>query len=117
MGIHDFLCIPKWTRANVQEEPHHDIRLTLQWLAFYYTPLAAANAAIPDPTSEDLAASTPSAKVLAKAEASMKQKAFTSGTSSSHVAKHTSDDDEDACVEIPLITPLQSAVAIPSEGN
>ncbi|GJW01274.1 hypothetical protein Tco_1556525 [Tanacetum coccineum] len=66
------------------------------WLAFYYTPLTAANAAIPDPTLEDLAASTPSAKVLAKAEASMKQKVFTSGASSSHVAKRTSDDDEDA---------------------
>ncbi|GJY91914.1 hypothetical protein Tco_0507696, partial [Tanacetum coccineum] len=23
MGIHDFLCLPEWTGAEVQEEPHH----------------------------------------------------------------------------------------------
>ncbi|GKD36511.1 hypothetical protein Tco_1252020 [Tanacetum coccineum] len=28
-----------------------------------------------------------------------------------------SDDDDDACVEIPLVTPLRSAVVIPSSGN
>nr|GFC93145.1 hypothetical protein [Tanacetum cinerariifolium] len=27
MGIHDFLCLPEWTDTEVQEEPHHDIRL------------------------------------------------------------------------------------------
>nr|GEX16454.1 hypothetical protein [Tanacetum cinerariifolium] len=28
-----------------------------------------------------------------------------------------SDDDEDACIEIPMITPLRSAAVIPPEGN
>ncbi|GKE04856.1 hypothetical protein Tco_1396874, partial [Tanacetum coccineum] len=28
-----------------------------------------------------------------------------------------SDGDDDACVEIPLVTPLRSAVVIPSSGN
>ncbi|GKE17478.1 hypothetical protein Tco_1425055, partial [Tanacetum coccineum] len=69
MGIHDFLCLPEWTGTEVQEEPHHDIRLTLQSLSFYCTPPAAADAVIPDPTLEDLVVGTPSVKILAKAEA------------------------------------------------
>nr|GEW00786.1 hypothetical protein [Tanacetum cinerariifolium] len=31
-GIHLFLCLPEWTGSEVQEEPHHDIRPTLQRL-------------------------------------------------------------------------------------
>ncbi|GJW47808.1 hypothetical protein Tco_0079454 [Tanacetum coccineum] len=102
MGIHDFLCLPEWTGA------------------------------------EDLAAGSPSSKIVAKAEASLKQKASTSGATSSHVAKCTrsalaqssgsttrhslfvGDDDksdDDACVEIPLETPLRFAAVIPSSGN
>ncbi|GKF55477.1 hypothetical protein Tco_0165817, partial [Tanacetum coccineum] len=92
------------------------------------------------PTSEDLFVGTPSSKIVAKAEASQKQKASTSGSTSSHVAKRTrsalaqssdsttrpslfvgdddeSDDDDDACVEIPLVTPLPSTVVILSSGN
>ncbi|GJW62001.1 hypothetical protein Tco_0111336 [Tanacetum coccineum] len=57
-------------------------------LLFYCTPPATVDVAIPDPTLEDLAAGMPK-----------------------------SDDDEDACVEIPLITPIRSAVVIPFEGN
>ncbi|GJY60934.1 ribonuclease H-like domain-containing protein [Tanacetum coccineum] len=140
MGIHDFLCLPEWTGAEVQEEPHLDVRPTLQRLPFYCTPPAAADAVIPDPTLEDLAVGTPSSKIVAKAEASQKRKASTSGATSSHVAKRTrsalaqssgsttrpslfvgdddeSDDDDDACVEIPLVTPLRSAAVIPSSGN
>ncbi|GKC75552.1 hypothetical protein Tco_1126326 [Tanacetum coccineum] len=56
MGIHDFLCLPKWTGAEVQEKPHLD---------------------------------------------------FVCGD----------DDDDDACVEILLVTPLHSNVVIPSSGN
>ncbi|GJS49509.1 hypothetical protein Tco_0599630 [Tanacetum coccineum] len=71
--------------------------------------------------AEDLAVGTPSSKILAKAEASQKQKASTSGATSSHVAKCTSDDDDDdeddPCVEIPLVTPLRSVAVIPSSGN
>ncbi|GJU24349.1 hypothetical protein Tco_1162970 [Tanacetum coccineum] len=127
MCIYDFLCLPEWTGAEVQEEPHHDIRPTLQRLPFYYTPHAAIDAAVPDPTQEDLAVGNPSAKVVAKAEASQKRKASTFGATSSHVAKHirpalaqssgsttrpnlfakNSDDesdDDNACVKNPLIT-------------
>ncbi|GKF11829.1 hypothetical protein Tco_0049755, partial [Tanacetum coccineum] len=80
-------------------------------------------------------------KILAKAEASQKRKASTSGATSSHVAKRTrsalaqsygvttrpslfvgnsddeSDGGDDACVEILLVTPIRSAVVIPSSGN
>ncbi|GJV13441.1 hypothetical protein Tco_1354982 [Tanacetum coccineum] len=100
MGIHDFLCLPEWTVAEVQEERHH----------------------------VDLVVGTPSTKVLAKADSLKKRKALLFGVASSHVAKRTrsamsqssgsttrpslfnvgsdeeSEDDEDSCVEIPLIT-------------
>ncbi|GJY27671.1 hypothetical protein Tco_0403438 [Tanacetum coccineum] len=89
MGIHDFLCLPEWTGAEVQEKPHFDVRSTLQRLPFYCTPPAAADAVIPDPTPEDLTAGTPSSKILAKVEASQKRKASTSGATSGHVAKRT----------------------------
>ncbi|GKB78538.1 hypothetical protein Tco_0945433 [Tanacetum coccineum] len=143
MGIHDFLCLPGWTGVEVQEEPHLDVRPTLQMLPFYCTPPAAADAIIPDPTPEDLAVGTLSFKILAKAEASQKRKASSSGATSSHVAKRTrsalaqlsgsttrpslfvgdddgsddDDDDDDVCVEIPLVTPFRSAAVSPSSGN
>ncbi|GJZ12151.1 hypothetical protein Tco_0546910 [Tanacetum coccineum] len=88
MGIHDFLCLSEWTGAEVQEDPYLDIRPTLQMLPFYCTLPSAADVAIPDPTPEDLAVGTPSAKILAKVEAFQKRKASTSGATSSHVAKH-----------------------------
>ncbi|GKC07164.1 hypothetical protein Tco_0998774 [Tanacetum coccineum] len=121
IGIYDFLCLPKWTGAEVQEEPHLDVRPSLQRLPFYCTPPATADAVIPDPAPEDLAVGTPSSKIVAKAEASQKRKASTFGAASSHVAKRDSDDesdgDDDACVEISLVTPLCSAAMIPSLGN
>ncbi|GKE15983.1 hypothetical protein Tco_1423560, partial [Tanacetum coccineum] len=134
MGIHDFLCLPEWTGVEVQEEPHLDVRLTLQRLPFYCTPPTAADAIIPNHTLEDLATGTPSSKILAKAEASQKRKASTSGAASSHVANHTrsalaqssssttwpslfAGDDDDACMEILLVTPLRFAAVIPSSGN
>ncbi|GJY95841.1 hypothetical protein Tco_0512202, partial [Tanacetum coccineum] len=83
---------------------------------------------------EDLAAGTPSSKILAKAEASQKRKASTFGTASSHVAKRTrfvlaqssgsttrpslfAGDDDYACVKILLVTPLRSTAVIPLSGN
>ncbi|GJW83924.1 hypothetical protein Tco_0157069 [Tanacetum coccineum] len=141
MGIHDFLCLPKWTGVEVQEEPHLDVRLTLQRIPFYCTSSAAVDVVIPNPTLEDLVVGTPSSNILAKAEASHKRKASTSSTTSSHVAKCTrsalaqssssttrpslfvgdyddeSDGDDDACVEIPLVTPLRSAAVISSLRN
>nr|GEX60104.1 hypothetical protein [Tanacetum cinerariifolium] len=50
---------------------------------------AAANAVFLDPTLEDLSVGNPSSKILANAEASQKQKAYTFGATSSHVAKRT----------------------------
>ncbi|GKA62298.1 hypothetical protein Tco_0761817, partial [Tanacetum coccineum] len=35
MDIHNFLCLPEWTSAEVQEEPHLDVRPTLQRLPFF----------------------------------------------------------------------------------
>ncbi|GJY08382.1 hypothetical protein Tco_0375436, partial [Tanacetum coccineum] len=64
MGIHDFLCLSEWTGAEVQEKPDLDVRSTLQWLPFYCTPPAAADAVIPDPTPKDLAVGTPSSKIV-----------------------------------------------------
>nr|GEX31806.1 hypothetical protein [Tanacetum cinerariifolium] len=71
------------------EDPHLDVRLTLQRLPFYCTPPAVAYAVIPDPTPRDLAVGTPSSKIVAKAEASQKRKASTSGATLSYVAKRT----------------------------
>nr|GEU93073.1 hypothetical protein [Tanacetum cinerariifolium] len=109
MGIYDFLCLPKWTFAEVQEEPYLD------------------------PTLKDLAIGTSSSKIVAKAEASHKRKASTSGATLSHVAKRTRSTlaqssgsttrlsffvgNDDACVKISLVTLLRSAVVIPFLGN
>ncbi|GKF60795.1 hypothetical protein Tco_0177581, partial [Tanacetum coccineum] len=68
------------------------------------------------PMEMDLAVGTPSSNIVAKAEASQKQKASTSCATSSHVAKRNSDDDY-ACVEILLVTLLCSATVIPSSEN
>ncbi|GKC29521.1 hypothetical protein Tco_1036815 [Tanacetum coccineum] len=112
MGIHDFLCLPKWTGAKFQEKPYLDVRPTLQRLPFYCTPPAATDAVIPEPTPKDLATGTPSPKIIAKAEA------FQNTTGPSLFAGDDDEsDDDDACVEIPLVTPLCSVVVIPSSGN
>nr|GEZ48286.1 hypothetical protein [Tanacetum cinerariifolium] len=50
MGIHDFLSLLEWTGVEVQEEPHLDVRPTLQRLPFYYTPPAATGVVILDLT-------------------------------------------------------------------
>ncbi|GKG16531.1 hypothetical protein Tco_0361488, partial [Tanacetum coccineum] len=134
-GLYDFLCLLEWTGAEVQEDPHLDVRSTFQRLPFYGTPPAVTDVVIPDPTLEDLIAGTPSSKIVAKDEASQKRKASTSGATSSHVAKHTrsalaqsfgsttrptlfmGNYDDDAYVEVLLVTPLRSAAVIHSLGN
>ncbi|GJS82928.1 hypothetical protein Tco_0749469, partial [Tanacetum coccineum] len=102
--------------VKLRDMPEGVLVLSSYGLPYYYTPPAAADVVIPEPTLEDLAASNPSVKVVAKAKASEKQKASTSGAALSHVAKQ-SDDDDDACYEIPLVTPIRSATVIPSLGN
>nr|GEY39686.1 reverse transcriptase domain-containing protein [Tanacetum cinerariifolium] len=74
-----------------EEEPHLDVRPTLQRLPFYCAPPAAADDVISNPTPEDLAAGTPN--------------------------DDDESDDDDACVKISLVTPLRSAAVIPSSGN
>nr|GEY04694.1 hypothetical protein [Tanacetum cinerariifolium] len=104
------LVLHEWTGSKVQEEIHHDVRPTLQRLPFYYTHPAPVGTAVSDLTPEDLTATTPSTKVLAKDEASKKRRASNDGDD------EESDDDHDACVEIPLVTPIRSVVTIPRKG-
>ncbi|GKA65446.1 hypothetical protein Tco_0765153 [Tanacetum coccineum] len=105
MGIYDFLSLPEWTGVEVQEEPHLDVRSTLQRLPFYCTPPATVDAVIPKPTPKDLAVGT-----LVLRFSTTRPSLFVGDDDES-------DDDEDACVEIMLVTPLHSATVIPSSGN
>ncbi|GJV06708.1 hypothetical protein Tco_1344364 [Tanacetum coccineum] len=102
MGIHDFLCLPEWTGAKVQEEPHLDIRPTLQRLKL--------------PRSERPLLLVPSAKrtrsALAQSFGSTTRPSLFVGNSDDE-----SDGNDDACVEIPMVTPLCSADVIPSSRN
>nr|GEW20997.1 hypothetical protein [Tanacetum cinerariifolium] len=123
---------------GVFEEPHHEIRPTLQRLPLYCTPPAVVDVAVSDLTLEDLVARTPSAKVIVKVEASQKRKASISVAASSHIVKveasqssgsttqpnlfidisgKESDEDDNACAEIILVTPIHSAAVIPSSRN
>ncbi|GJT30805.1 hypothetical protein Tco_0911080 [Tanacetum coccineum] len=99
IGIHDFLCLLEWIGVEVQEEPHLDVRPTLQRLPFYYTPPTATDVVIPDPTPEDLAVGSTTRPSLFVGD------------------DDESDDDDDACVDISLVTPLRSAAVIPSSEN
>ncbi|GJZ51380.1 hypothetical protein Tco_0605895 [Tanacetum coccineum] len=110
-------------KSHVQEEPHLDVRPTLKRLPFYCTPPVTADAVILDPTLEDLAVGTPSSKIFAKAEASQKSALAQSSGSTTHPSLFVgdsddeSDGDDNACVEIPLVTPIRSAAVIPSSRN
>ncbi|GJS93210.1 hypothetical protein Tco_0800178 [Tanacetum coccineum] len=77
IGIHDFLYLPEWTGAEVQEEPHLDVR-----------------------------------SAQAQSSGSTTRLSLFVGDSDDE-----SDGDDDACIEIPLVTPLCSAAVIPSLGN
>ncbi|GKC77264.1 hypothetical protein Tco_1128038, partial [Tanacetum coccineum] len=92
------------TGLKVQEEAHHDLRPTLQWLPFYCTPTTSSNVVIPVPTLKDLIAATPNSKVLAKVEYSKNN-------------DEESEDDNDAYYEIPIITPIHSLATIAVGGN
>nr|GEY46719.1 hypothetical protein [Tanacetum cinerariifolium] len=69
MGIYYFLYLLKWTGAEVQEEPHLDVRPALNRLLFYCIPSAAADVVILNPTLVDLTVGTLSYKIFVKAEA------------------------------------------------
>ncbi|GJU47284.1 hypothetical protein Tco_1204550 [Tanacetum coccineum] len=113
MSIHDFLCLPEWTGAEVQEEPYLDVTPPLQRLPFYCTPPAAADAVFSDPTPEDLAIGTHSSRyALDQSSGSTTRPSLFVDNSD-----NGSDDDDDACVEIPLVTPIRSVAVIHSSGN
>nr|GEU80683.1 ribonuclease H-like domain-containing protein [Tanacetum cinerariifolium] len=107
MGIHDFLCLPEWTGAQVQEEPYLDIRPTLQRFPFYCTPHAMADASTSGATSSHVTKRTRSA--FAESSGSTTRPSLFVGDSYDE-----SDGDDDACVKIPLVTPLHSA-SLPQE--
>ncbi|GKB55700.1 hypothetical protein Tco_0911886 [Tanacetum coccineum] len=124
MGIQNFLCLPEWIGDEVQEKTYLDIRPTLQSFPFYCTPHAMADAVILNPTPEDLAASTSGATSshVAKCTRSTLIQSFGSTTRPSLFVgdsdnESESDGDDDACVEILLVTPLRSAAVISSSGN
>nr|GEY94678.1 hypothetical protein [Tanacetum cinerariifolium] len=108
MDIHNFLCLPEWTYAEVHEEPHLDVRPTPQMLPFYYTPPATADAVILATSSY---VSKPTRSALAPSSGSTTRPSLFAGDD------HERDDDDDAYVKIPLVTPLCSAAVIPSLGN
>ncbi|GJT89795.1 hypothetical protein Tco_1078640 [Tanacetum coccineum] len=82
------------TGAEVQEEPHLDVRTTLQRLPFYCTPPAAADAVIPKHSLEDLTVGTPSSKIVAKDEASKKSALAQSSGITTRPSLFVGDDDE-----------------------
>ncbi|GJS19790.1 hypothetical protein Tco_0448422, partial [Tanacetum coccineum] len=107
--------------SKVHEEPHNHNTTIQERLPFYCTPSATIGAVIHDLTSDELAATEPSAKVLAKVEASKKRRASTSSS-----AGDDDDDDEvdedvvnlgDDVIDILHVTPITSATKLPSRGN
>nr|GEU93328.1 hypothetical protein [Tanacetum cinerariifolium] len=102
MGIHDFLCLPEWTGAEVQEEPHLDVKPTLQRLPFTALPMMRPM----------LLSRTLLQRILPLHTRSALAQSSDSTTRPSLFAS-----DDDACVEIPLVTPFRSAAVIPSLGN
>ncbi|GKE25505.1 hypothetical protein Tco_1440889, partial [Tanacetum coccineum] len=74
-------------------------------------PPAATDAAIPQPTLKDLATGTPNLPWLNHLEVLPKSSLFSADS------EEESDDDEDAWVEIPLITPIRFVAVIPTNGN
>ncbi|GKB46570.1 hypothetical protein Tco_0897323 [Tanacetum coccineum] len=98
-NLHPQLPPPGLVMSELSDDAIWDLSPpTLLRLPFYCTPPADADAVIQAPTPEDLAAATPNTKVLAKAEASKKRRASTSGSASN---------------EILLITHIRSAATIP----
>ncbi|GJS31871.1 hypothetical protein Tco_0492491 [Tanacetum coccineum] len=115
MGIYNFLCLPEWTGAEVQEEPHLDVMPTLQRLPFYCTPPAAADPVIPEPAPKDLAVGTLVPKLLLRLKLLRSERPLLLVPLQAMLL--SSDVDDDACVEIPLVTPLRSAAVIPPSRN
>ncbi|GJY65378.1 hypothetical protein Tco_0467616 [Tanacetum coccineum] len=71
MGIHDFLCLPSGPVLRFRRSLIMILGLICRGFLFI-VPSATIDVAIPNPTLEDLAIGNPSAKVIAKAEASQK---------------------------------------------
>ncbi|GJX82586.1 hypothetical protein Tco_0332067 [Tanacetum coccineum] len=95
MGIHDFLCLPEWTGAEIVAR----LKLLPEGIRLYF------GAAL-----SHVAKLTRSA--LAQSSGSTNRPSLFVGDSDDE-----SDGDDDACVEIPLVTPLRSATVIHPSGN
>nr|GEY49892.1 hypothetical protein [Tanacetum cinerariifolium] len=66
--------------------------LVLSWLSHFWKIRWTGAEVLEEPYLDDLAIGTPSSKILDKVEGSQKQKASTSGATSSHVTKRTRPD-------------------------
>ncbi|GJU74318.1 hypothetical protein Tco_1265723 [Tanacetum coccineum] len=110
MGIHDFFCLPEWTGAEVQEEPHLDVIQTLSkgFFIYFALPQLRGRCCYPNPTHRGSCRWV----FLAQSSSSTNRPNLFVGDSDDE-----SDGDDDACVEIPLVTPLRFAAVIPSSGN
>ncbi|GJR85997.1 hypothetical protein Tco_0210008 [Tanacetum coccineum] len=75
------------TYDTYEEEPRNYDKPTLERLPFYCTPPALVGTQIPNHTLEMLITIIPNAKVLAKAEASEKRRAYTFGATPSQSSK------------------------------
>ncbi|GJZ56617.1 hypothetical protein Tco_0611810 [Tanacetum coccineum] len=80
-----------------------------------YSP-AAVDVVVPDPTRGDIAASNPSAK-RTRSDVAQSSGSTTRPNLFADDAGLESDDDDDACYEIPIVTPIRSAVVIPPSEN
>ncbi|GJY99852.1 hypothetical protein Tco_0517282 [Tanacetum coccineum] len=107
MGIHDFLCLPEWTSAKVQEEPHFDVSSKI---------VAKAEAS---QKRKDSTSGATSSHVAKRTRYALAQSSDSTTRPSLFVGDddESDDDDDDACVEILLVTPLPSADVILSSGN
>ncbi|GJS59712.1 hypothetical protein Tco_0654496 [Tanacetum coccineum] len=95
MSIHDFLCLLEWTGAEIVAR----LKLLPEGIRLYF------GAAL-----SHVAKLTRSA--LAQSSGSTNRPSLFVGDSDDE-----SDGDDDACVEIPLVTPLRSATVIHPSGN
>ncbi|GKG23474.1 hypothetical protein Tco_0391510, partial [Tanacetum coccineum] len=90
----------------------------LQRHPFYCTLPTATDAVIPDPTPEELAVSSPSAKVIAKVKLPRSKKPLLLVLLRAILLSvPESDDDDGACYEILVVTPIRSTAVITPSRN
>nr|GEX43372.1 hypothetical protein [Tanacetum cinerariifolium] len=97
--------------GTTREEPHLDVTSTLQRLLFYCTPPAAADVVILNLFRRILPFVPLVLRFLLRLKLLRSESLFVGDFDDE------SNGDDDACVKIPLVTPLRSAVVIPSSRN